>query len=215
MSNLKQDNIWSPAPAGLTIATPSRHGSGPAANEPRFERGIDRSEAVAILGVDPSRTSLDLWHEKQGLLIQPRKDPEPEETGIWPFMLEPLVATVYAKRTGHLVKRVSKTLRHPAYPWMGAAIRWEVESPEVGLLHCLQVGAKDMPLWEHGIPEPVRVDLMHLLAVTGQQAVDLAVLQGGRSVRVLRICRDEALIERVIEAEARFWGYVERGQMSS
>lgn len=213
MGNLKQDNTSSLVPTGLTVTSASRE-DGLAANESRFQPGIDSSEAAAILGLDPVRTSLDIWHQKRGLLTQPEVGLDQDEGRVsWQFILEPLVAAVYSKRTGNPIKRVSKTQRHPAYPWMGAAIRWEVGSPEVQLLHCLRVHSKDIPLWQKGVPEHVRIDLLHLLAVSGKQAVDLAVLEGGKSVRILRVERDEALIERLIEAEAQFWGYVERGRV--
>ncbi|MFC6282561.1 MULTISPECIES: YqaJ viral recombinase family protein [Polaromonas] len=213
MSNLKQDKTWTSAPTGLTVTLARRQNGGTAANESHFERGIFSSEAAAIMGLDPTRSMLDIWHEKQGLLTQIQTPSDLHGQSSWQSLLSPLVATVYAKRTGNPIKQVSKTVRHPEFPWMGAAIRWEVQSPEVGLLQCLQVTSLDLPLWQGGAPEHVRFDLMHLLAVTGQRVVDLAVLEEGRSVRIHRIQRDDTLIERLIEAEARFWGYVERGQV--
>ena len=213
MGNLKQDNTLSLVPTGLTV-TSERREDRLAANESRFESGIDSSEAAAILGLDPVRTSLDIWHEKRGLLTQPEVPLDQDEGRVsWQFILEPLVAAVYSKRTGNPIKRVSKTMRHPAYPWMGAAVRWEVGLPEVQLLHCLQVHAREMYLWQKGVPEHSFVDLQHLLVVTGQRAVDVVVLEGGKSVRILRVERDGVLIERLIEAEAQFWGYVERGRV--
>jgi putative phage-type endonuclease len=215
MRNLNPHNTGSPAPTDLTVTGARRQESETAANEPHFERSIYSSEAAAIMGLDPKRSMLDIWYEKQGLLTQIQPSSDQHGQCSWQHLIEPLVAKLYCQRTGNHVKRVSKTVRHPGYPWMGAAIRWEVQSPEVGLLHCLQVTSQDLPLWQDGIPEHARADAMHLLAVTCQQAVDLAVLEGGKCVRIHRIQRDEPLIERVIEAEAGFWGYVERGQAPS
>ncbi len=212
MRNLNPDNTWTPAPTGLTVTLARHQDSETAANEPHFERGIYSSEAAAIMGKDPQRSMLDIWHEKQGLLTQLQTPADQHDQCSWQ-LIEPLVALVYSKRTGNPVKRVSKTVRSSEHPWMGAAIRWEVQSSEVRLLHCLQVASEDLPQWQGGVPEHVKLDLMHLLAVTGQQVADLAVLTGGRSVQLFRIERDEVLIERLIEAEARFWGYVERGQV--
>ncbi len=215
MRNLNPDNTWTPAPKGLTVTLANRQESDPETNEPHCERGIYSSEAAAIMGKNPHRSMLDIWREEQGLLTQIQTPAGQHGQCGW-HLIEPLVALVYSKRTGNPVKLVSKTVRHSdEYPWMMAAIRWEVQSPEVGLLHCLQVASADLPLWQGGVPEHMLIDLMHLLAVTGQKAVDLAVLAGGRSVQLFRIERDEVLIERLIEAEARFWGYVERGQVPS
>lgn len=212
MRNLNPDNAWSLASTDLTVTLAGRQDSDAAVNEPHFERGIYSSEAAAIMGKDPHRSMLDVWHEKQGLLTQLHTPADQHGQRSW-HLIEPLVALVYSKRTGNPVNRVSKTVRSFEHPWMGAAIRWEVQSSEVRLLHCLQVASENLSLWQGGVPEHVKLDLMHLLAATGQRAVDLAVLAGGRSVQLFRIERDEVLIERLIEAEAQFWGYVERGRV--
>ncbi len=176
----------------------------------QLNNSIGSSEAAAVMGRDPQCSPLDLWHQKMGLLSQPQAVTPEDDCKISWTVIEPLVAAVYAKRTGQRVCRVNKVYQHVQYPWMGAAIRWEVASDEVRHLHCLQVPHEAVCQWAAGVPEHTRIDAMHMLAVTGAQAVDIAALMGGRSVQIFRIERDETLIERLIEAEARFWGYVER-----
>ena len=51
--------------------------------------------------------------------------------------------------------------------------------------------------------------MQHQLAVTGKQAAHVAVLLSGQALEVHRIERDDALIGRLIELEARFWQFVE------
>ncbi|MES2400218.1 MAG: YqaJ viral recombinase family protein [Pseudomonadota bacterium] len=185
----------------------------PSIQAERLTDGIGSSEAAAVMGLDVQCSPLDLWHKKMGLLTQPQVPPEKDDCKVsWEFILEPLVAAVYSKRTGHRIRRVQKTLQHPQCPWMGAAIRWEVASSYVRHLHCVQVPEHELSGWKTGVPEAVRVDAMHLLAVTGGQAVDIAALIGGRTVQIFRIERDEKLIERLTQAESVFWGYVERRQ---
>lgn len=53
------------------------------------------------------------------------------------------------------------------------------------------------------------LQVMHQLAVTGQQAADVAVLLGGHELQIHRIERDEAMIEQLIALEAKFWAFVE------
>lgn len=50
---------------------------------------------------------------------------------------------------------------------------------------------------------------MHQLAVTGQQAADVAVLVGGQELRIFRLDRDDELIEQLITLEREFWQFVE------
>lgn len=51
--------------------------------------------------------------------------------------------------------------------------------------------------------------MQHQLAVTGKQAAHVAVLLCGQALEVHRIERDDALIGRLVELEARFWRFVE------
>jgi predicted phage-related endonuclease len=51
--------------------------------------------------------------------------------------------------------------------------------------------------------------VQHQLAVTGKRAAHVAVLLCGQALEVFRVERDDGLIARLIELEARFWHYVE------
>ncbi|MNL85126.1 hypothetical protein D3C87_2133270 [compost metagenome] len=53
---------------------------------------------------------------------------------------------------------------------------------------------------------------MHLLAVTGQSAVDVIVLLGGQDLQIYRVERDEGQIARLIRQEEVFWRGVERDE---
>ncbi|AYQ26565.1 MULTISPECIES: YqaJ viral recombinase family protein [unclassified Polaromonas] len=174
---------------------------------------IESSDAAAIMGLDPHRSALDLWREKVGVGIKPAlKNEEGDAIATcWGTLLEPLVASVYSRRTGHKLRRVDTVLTHPRYPWMLASVRWQVLGvPAVQYLHCLNGARDDGSTWEKGVPGNVRVDVMHLLAVTGHKAVDLALLAGGRELKIFRVERDEAFIGHLEAAEARFWRCVER-----
>jgi predicted phage-related endonuclease len=131
----------------------------------------------------------------------------------WRALLEPLVASVYTKRSGNTLRRVNLLTRHPAYPWMQARVDWEVLGcPNVDLLRYLSVGKQDAPAWEQGLPVHERLNALHLLAVTGKQAVDLAVLVCGQELQIHRVARDEPVIARLVLLESRFWRCVELNQ---
>lgn len=173
---------------------------------PQTCNGLWNSDAAAVMGMDPQKSSLDLWREKVGLLMSTSPNVAETSASTWDLIVEPLVATVYSKRTGNPVKRVNKVLQHPDHPWMLANVRWEVlDTPEVQHLVCLRIEVQDWSGWSDGVPLPMRMDVMHSLAVTGQRAVDIAVLVAGRNLRVLRVERDEKLIERLFGAEVQLW----------
>ncbi|WP_276325998.1 YqaJ viral recombinase family nuclease [Vreelandella aquamarina] len=161
----------------------------------------------------PYKSQLELWMEKTGRQFD---DKEPSRGEIltsplhWGQVLEPLVADHYAQHTGYRVQRVNAILQHTEHPWMLANLDREiVGNDEVQILECKTAGLFGAKLWKDGVPEYVQLQVMHQLAVTGQQAADVAVLLGGHELQIHRIERDEAMIAQLIALERQFWDYVE------
>lgn len=175
--------------------------------------GIGSSDAAAALGLNPYKSQLELWMEKTGRQA-PTTEPEGEDKLSsplhWGQILEPIVADHYAQHTGHRVQRVNAILQHVEHPWMLANLDREiVGSDQVQILECKTTGIHGARLWKRGVPEYVQLQVMHQLAVTGQQSADVAVLLGGHELQIHRIERDEEMIEQMIALERRFWDYVE------
>ncbi len=176
------------------------------------QAGIIASEAAAAVGCDSTRSAMDLWRQKTNR--QPGlPDPAPhDETnpGYWKTLLEPLLAAVYTKRTGYRLRRINNVLCHPSHPWMQAHMGWEVmDAPGAQILQCLSVGENEMPGWRDGVPAHLRLNVQHMLAVTGSSAADMAVLMCGQALQIHRVERDESLIKQLILRERHFWRYVE------
>ena len=180
--------------------------------------GLGSSDAAAAVGLNPYKSQLELWMEKTGRTVSPASTDAPQGQDTldsplyWGTVLEPLVAEQYARHTGHRVRRVNAILQHPdpQYSWMLANLDREVVGqPDVQILECKTAGLHGARLWKDGVPEYVQLQVMHQLAVTGQQAADVAVLLGGHQLEIHRIERNEALIERLIELEQAFWWHVE------
>lgn len=176
------------------------------------KQGIGGSDAAAAVGLNPYKSQLELWLEKTGRDTELRKPDHDDESEpiYWGTLLEPIVAAHYTKRTGNRVRRVNAVLRHREIPFMLANIDREVVGVvDVGLLECKTAGMNGARLWREGVPEYVQLQVQHQLAVTGKAAGDVAVLICGQEFQVHHIERDDALIARLIELEARFWQYVE------
>ncbi|WP_027329957.1 YqaJ viral recombinase family protein [Marinimicrobium agarilyticum] len=178
------------------------------------QTGIGASDAAAAVGLNPYQSQLELWMIKTGREDQlPSIDPEDDSTPMyWGHILEPIVATHYTKRTGHKVRRVNSVLQHPDKDkaWMLANLDYSVVgASDVQILECKTAGEFGARLWRDGVPEYVECQVQHQLAVTGKAAADVRVLLCGQEIQIHRIERDEALIERLIELERRFWEYVE------
>ncbi|KVK77172.1 YqaJ viral recombinase family nuclease [Burkholderia sp. MSMB1498] len=174
--------------------------------------GIGGSDAAAAVGLSPYISPLELWLEKTGRADGlPRPDPDDTASPTyWGTLLEPIVAAVYTKQTGNRVRRVNAVLRHPSIPFMLANIDREVVGArDVSILECKTAGEFGARLWHAGVPEYVQIQVQHQLAVTGKTAAHVAVLLCGQALEVHRIERDDALIGRLVELEARFWRFVE------
>lgn len=174
--------------------------------------GIGSSDAAAAVGLNPYKSQLALWMEKTGRddLFAPI-DVNDESTPVyWGTLLEPIVAASYVKRTGNRVRKVNAVLQHPDHPWMLANLDREVVGvPEVQILECKTAGVQGARFWKDGVPDYVVLQVQHQLAVTGKRAADVAVLIGGQELQIHRIKRDDLLIERLIQLEEVFWGYVQ------
>lgn len=182
-----------------------------------YEGGLASLDAAAAVGCDPFKSPVRLWMEKTERhdLLQPRPEaaPTPEGAVYWSRLLEPIVAAHYTLRTGRHVRRTSTLLRHPRYPWMFAHPGREiVGDPDVQLLECRCVGMDAAALWDAGLPAYVQIQLLHQLAVTGAQAIDVVALICGQDLRIYRVARDEVEISRLIDAEREFWSCVELDQ---
>ncbi|MCS6500748.1 YqaJ viral recombinase family protein [Burkholderia thailandensis] len=176
------------------------------------KNGIGGSDAAAAVGLHPYMSALELWLDKTGRAEgMPRPDPDDTTSPTyWGTLLEPIVAASYTKQTGNRVRRVNAVLRHPAIPWMLANVDREVVGcGDVQLLECKTAGEFGARLWRAGVPDYVQIQVQHQLAVTGKQAAHVAVLLCGQALEVFLIGRDDGLIARLIELEARFWKYVE------
>jgi putative phage-type endonuclease len=181
------------------------------------EAGIGNLDAAAAVGRDPFKSPIRLWMEKTERydLLQPAPngEPEPDSAAYWQRLLEPIVAAHYTLRTGHQVRRTGTLTWYPKHPWMFAAPGREVVgAPDVQLLECRCVGTDAAALWADGLPDYVRIQMLHQLAVTDAQAVDVVALIGGQELQIHRVERDEVEIARLIEAEREFWRCVELDQ---
>jgi len=175
--------------------------------------GIGSSDAAAAVGLSPYKSQLELWMEKTSRIDTndaALRDPTQESAAYWGTTLEPIVAEHYARRTGQNVRRVNAILQHPDHPWMLANVDREiVGSPDVQLLECKTTGYHGAKRWEDGIPDDIKIQVLHQLAVTGQQAADVAVLIAGQAMEIHRIEAIPSAIANLIDLERTFWDYVE------
>ena len=171
--------------------------------------GIGSSDAAAAVGLCPYKSQLELWMEKTGRTPAEQEPPGMDDPRYWGTLLEPYVAVAYSQQTGRKVRKVNAVLQHPTFPYMLANIDREVVGcPDVQIVECKTAGEWGSKRWLDGVPAYIQLQVQHQLAVTNQQAADVAVLLCGQRLEIHRIDRDEEVIARLMVLEARFWQYV-------
>ena len=113
-------------------------------------KGIGGSDAAAVLGISPFRTGRDLYYDKLNIVTADDAENWVQlEVGT---LLEPLVAKIFAHKTGYKIYRRPFMFQHPLYPWMLADLDYMVELPD-GTTAILEIkttnyNAKDTAIWE-------------------------------------------------------------------
>ena len=166
------------------------------------QQGIGGSDAGAILGLNKWKTPFQIYLEKTEGIIE---ENDQSEAAYWGTELEDLVAREFSKRTGKKVRRKNQLLQHEEYPFMVANLDRDVVG-ENAFLECKTVNAFGARDWENDeIPPSYLIQVMHYMAVTGNEKCYIACLIGGQRFIWKDVQRDEELIRLILETERFFW----------
>ena len=167
-------------------------------------KGIGGSDAAAVLGISPFRTGRDLYYDKLNIVTADDAENWVQlEVGT---LLEPLVAKIFAHKTGYKIYRRPFMFQHPLYPWMLADLDYMVELPD-GTSAILEIkttnyNAKDN-WWYNGeeiVPIYYESQGRHYMAVMNIDRVYFCCLYGNSEdeAMIRRIDRDMAYEEELI-----------------
>jgi putative phage-type endonuclease len=172
------------------------------------QSSLGASEAATALGLNPWETRLQLYLRKLGMADPVRETPAMR----WGTRLEPLLAEEYTRETGFSFIAEQLFVRDPVRGFMSATLDRVREDGRV--LELKTCGARGAAEWgEAGsddVPPRYITQIMHQLIVTGTEIADLAVLIAGQDFRVYTIRRDDAVADRIVEANAEMWDRVQR-----
>lgn len=173
--------------------------------------GSEVAKACGLLPPDWERaTPEDLAAEKLG------NAPafEGNEKTFWGNKLEPVVAQVYAEKTGHELHRL-RTIRSEEHPWASCTPdRWVVPaSGEDFLLQikCTRFLTTKQPGLSWGepgsdvVPRYVAAQCAWEMLLTGRSRCDVAVLVGGSEFRLYTVRRSEELERLLFKTAQNFW----------
>lgn len=175
-------------------------------------RGIGGSDVAAIFGISPFRTARDLYFDKLDIASVE------EDEGNWVAMemgnlLEPLVAKIFAKKTGYKIYQIKKMFYHPLYTFMLADVDYFVELLD-GTTAILEIKTTNYNARDHWwldgeeiVPVYYESQGRHYMTVMDIDRVFYCCLYGNNEEEVIirEIRRDYAYEEEMIFLEQEFW----------
>jgi len=180
------------------------------------QTGIGASEIGAVLGLGGHRSSpLKVYCEKTGQL-EP-EDLSDVEAVDWGHTMEPVIASVYARRTGRVVvpgrKRRFQVLRSVQHPWAICSLDyWTADNDNsarrpLEIKNVSQFLAED---WVDGPPDYYLAQLQAQLLITEADRGTSAACLGGNRLIWCDVNRDSALIDRIVRAGSQLWDRIQR-----
>lgn len=166
-------------------------------------KGIGGSDVSIIAGINPFKSTHQLWLEKTGQAEPEQTDSEAAHFGT---LLEPIVRREFMERTWIQVRQKHMLLQSEEYPFMLADLDGIIrEDGENVIFEAKTASAYKQEVWEEGVPAPYLLQVQHYMAVTGAKKTYIAALVGGNHFFYHVVERDNAMIGKIIAMEQYFW----------
>ncbi len=193
-------------------------------------RTIGASEISAIAGVSRFKGAVDVFATKTRgadgeippMVVEPPPEPDsplavagsidvdPCDVG---SLFEDTLQGIYALRTGHTVERWQDSLVHPEHDWASCTPDGRVvvandnaELADRGGLELKMVGRWVRDDWPaDGLPEYVVCQCQWSMWITDYYWWDVCALIDGTQVRIVRVERDDSLIDDLVALGQSFW----------
>lgn len=194
----------------------SKKSSAPVADGSDRTKYIGGSDAAAILGVSPWRSTYRAWCEKSTGEVIPNLSLKPWIE--WGNYLEPVVAQAFTVKTGIPVEIEPRFLVHSKHIFLGGHIDRRIKRANA-FLECKTTNAYDNRMWgdeeerEKGVPLHYLAQCDHYLLIGDFEYCYIAVLIGGNDFRMYRIERSIKRERELLAAELRFWDMVQNDIM--
>jgi len=172
------------------------------------QKNIWPSAVGTILGLNPYQTPLELWMIQTGREAQPNLN-EIEAVG-WGVRLEPVIAQAYSEREGVKLRRINRTIVHPAHLWWRGKIDYQVlNQDERTLLEIKNASEYMRGKWgadgSDSVPDYYAVQIRAYMPLDlGFDRATLAALIGGNTLRSYYLERDDEL-EQLITSRLIEW----------
>lgn len=191
------------------------------------KRGIGASEVATIMGLNPYKSSIELFYEKIGeelgysienIAMFLGKEQEPLIADMWQYWGGDTESMINNYRTGNIVRkcqRVNAYVHNPDYPHLFVSLDRKINRYEKrgeGALEIKTIAGYESDKWEGGIPPSNVIQVQTQLLVCEFDYGELATLKNGREFDVLPFDRNETIIAAIIERTMEFWRRVEQAR---
>ena len=138
------------------------------------------SDVGVIMGVSSFKTAAELWYEKAGLLI-PDDDANAGQK-MMGHLMEPIVAKLYAERTGNTIIEDTGLYQHPKYPFILANLDYRFirrSDRKEGVFDSKTTTYRKAMEWANGaIPPAYEMQIRTYMSVMDFMIGDLGALWG-------------------------------------
>jgi putative phage-type endonuclease len=169
--------------------------------------GIGGSDALAVLGLDPWKTRMEVYLDKTG---DDRADREQTDGMAWGNYVEGPIAEWFTFKTG-VSARHCGLMQHAERAWQRVSV--DRLTADGGILEIKNTNYHRRAEWEDDegeiVADGAEAQAQHAMAVTGLPHAWFAAQVGGQPPVIRRIERDEAFIADLTAAEEEFWQLVE------
>lgn len=186
-------------------------------------KGIGGSDISALLGLNPWKSSFELYLDKTGRLEE-TLTPEQEERMKWGTILEDVIAKDYAEQNGVRIQRINQQMSHPEHDCIvanidrvvlddGTRARFNGERVlgankvlEVKTANAFALNSED---WgDEGseiVPTNYWLQVMWYMGITQLPVADIAVLFGGQRQKVFAVEYDKEVFNDLVAQAVEWW----------
>lgn len=186
-------------------------------------RGIGASESSTILGLNPYKSSVQLFYEKIGqqpifdfeniakFLGREQEDFIAKMWEAWEGTPDSVIKNWNAGRAVRRCQRVNYYVQNPDYPQLFTSLDRKINKNadgEEGALEIKTISSDEARKWESGIPPGYIIQLQHEIHVCEFSFGELGVLKDGRHLMVYPFERNKTITDHLEAVTKFFWNNV-------
>lgn len=188
--------------------------------------GIGASEVGTILGLDPYKSSIELYYDKIGqnnrfnfenLAMFLGKEQEDFIATMWQHWEDTTDSMIRNYRAGKIIRkcqRVNAYVRNPEYPWLFVSLDRKINKHAgrgEGSLEIKTMNSYESEKWEAGIPPRYVVQLQTQMLVCRFLYGEMAIMVDNRRFDVFPFDKNDSICEGIIARTKDFWDKVQDG----